>query len=345
MRSNPLMYIPYHLLTVLPTMLLAGVLALLPAGVGWAKTAPQAKAQPPMTEFAPPRIKALLEEAWSVEKYALGANDEKLAIALYCEAARFGNSEAHYRAGLLYLNGSKPVRNQVMAKSFLYNAMGLGHQRAANLLPELRNIPIQLPECLTQPEAYRNIGRFDFAHHVNTLSRDKKQIATLVATLAPKYSVPPELAVAIASVESGFNPQALSPRNAQGVMQLIPETAERFGVRDVWKPEENIRGGLAYLRWLLKRFDGNQEKTIAAYNAGEGAVDRYKGVPPYYETRSYVFRVTSYARTMLRRLPEAGTLGAKAGKEKAASTLVAEGGTSGLPGNPVQPGTLGAVLD
>jgi soluble lytic murein transglycosylase-like protein len=75
-------------------------------------------------------------------------------------------------------------------------------------------------------------------------------------------------------------------------MQLIPATAERFGVKDVWDPEDNLRGGMAYLRWLLKRFDGDVKLTLAAYNAGEGAVDRHGGVPPYSETRAYVSRIS-----------------------------------------------------
>ncbi len=79
-----------------------------------------------------------------------------------------------------------------------------------------------------------------------------------------------------------------------GVMQLIPETAERFGVKDAFDAEQNVRGGLAYLRWLLKRFNGDLALVSAAYNAGEGAVDRYEGVPPYAETQMYVQRVIQF---------------------------------------------------
>lgn len=74
-------------------------------------------------------------------------------------------------------------------------------------------------------------------------------------------------------------------------MQLIPETAERFGVRDVWDPEQNLRGGMAYLRWLMQHFDGDLELVLAGYNAGEGAVQRHGGIPPYAETRTYVKRI------------------------------------------------------
>ena len=97
--------------------------------------------------------------------------------------------------------------------------------------------------------------------------------------------------MAIIRAESNFNPAALSPKNAQGLMQLIPETAERFNVKKPFDPEQNIRGGLSYLRWLLAYFQGNITLVAAAYNAGEGAVNRYAGIPPYVETQGYVRRI------------------------------------------------------
>ncbi|HWO42804.1 MAG TPA: lytic transglycosylase domain-containing protein, partial [Candidatus Eisenbacteria bacterium] len=89
------------------------------------------------------------------------------------------------------------------------------------------------------------------------------------------------------------NPTAVSPKKAQGLMQLIPETAERFGVKKVFNPVENIKGGLAYLRWLLAFFQGDVRLVLAAYNAGERAVEKYRGIPPYAETRSYVEKITT----------------------------------------------------
>jgi len=112
-----------------------------------------------------------------------------------------------------------------------------------------------------------------------------------VRQLAPKYRLSPDLVLAVIEAESAFNPNALSPKNAQGLMQLIPDTAERFGVTNVWDPEQNIRGGMAYLRWLMKHFDGDVVLVLAAYNAGEGAVKRHNGVPPYAETEAYVSRI------------------------------------------------------
>ena len=119
----------------------------------------------------------------------------------------------------------------------------------------------------------------------------RQAVARMLAELAPKYGVRPEFALAIGLTESALNPDALSPKNAMGVMQLIPATAERFNVGKPYDPEQNIRGGLAYLRWLLAYFEGDIALAAAAYNAGEGAVDRYRGVPPYRETRAYVERI------------------------------------------------------
>ena len=102
--------------------------------------------------------------------------------------------------------------------------------------------------------------------------------------------------MAIIRAESNFNPGAISPKNAQGLMQLIPETAERFNVKKPFDPEQNIRGGLSYLRWLLAYFEGNIMLVAAAYNAGEGAVNRYAGVPPYAETQGYVKRIREIFR-------------------------------------------------
>jgi hypothetical protein len=118
-------------------------------------------------------------------------------------------------------------------------------------------------------------------------------IARLVHKLAPEYALSPALVLALVEVESGFDPKARSPKRAQGLMQLVPATAERFGVGNVWDPEQNLRGGMAYLRWLLDRFDGDVALALAGYNAGERAVERHGGIPPYAETRAYVRKVMS----------------------------------------------------
>lgn len=112
-----------------------------------------------------------------------------------------------------------------------------------------------------------------------------------IRAAARQHGVEEAIVRAIIHAESAFNPRALSRVGAQGLMQLMPPTARRFGVSDAFNPRENIQGGVRYLAWLLKRFNGNLTLAAAGYNAGEGAVDKYKGVPPYKETRHYVERV------------------------------------------------------
>src|SRR5258705_13825983 len=124
----------------------------------------------------------------------------------------------------------------------------------------------------------------------------RKDIALLVQHWAPQYSVDPELVMALIAVESKFDATAVSPKNAQGLMQLIPATAARFGVKNAFNALDNLKGGLAYLRWLLAYFKGDVALVLAAYNAGEEAVERYRGIPPYRETRDYVKQITSVYR-------------------------------------------------
>jgi hypothetical protein len=122
-------------------------------------------------------------------------------------------------------------------------------------------------------------------------ARAPAHVKSIVDKLAPQYDLDPRLVLAVIAVESNFQAAAVSPKNAQGLMQLIPDTAKRFGVQDPFNPSENIRGGMLYLRWLLKTFNGNLSLALAGYNAGENAVERHKGVPPYNETRQYVQKV------------------------------------------------------
>ncbi len=112
-----------------------------------------------------------------------------------------------------------------------------------------------------------------------------------IAAAAREHGVDEAIVRAIIHAESAFNPNALSRVGAQGLMQLMPATARRFGVSDAFNASQNISGGVKYLAWLLKRFNGNLSLVAAGYNAGEGAVDKYKGVPPYSETQRYVQRV------------------------------------------------------
>jgi soluble lytic murein transglycosylase-like protein len=123
---------------------------------------------------------------------------------------------------------------------------------------------------------------------------EARAIVATVKRLAPAYGLDPALVTAVILAESGFVPNAVSPKNAKGLMQLMPETAMRFGVADPFDPAQNLNGGMSYLRWLFGRYAGNLGLTLAAYNAGEAAVEQYGGIPPYPETQDYVARVRRY---------------------------------------------------
>ncbi len=123
-------------------------------------------------------------------------------------------------------------------------------------------------------------------------------IAEAVERAAAQHSLPPELIHSVIKVESNYNPAAVSPKGALGLMQLIPSTARRFGVLDAFDPADNIQGGARYLRYLLDLYRGDYPLALAAYNAGEGAVAKYGTVPPYPETQNYL-------RLVARRLREA----------------------------------------
>jgi len=119
----------------------------------------------------------------------------------------------------------------------------------------------------------------------------KDKLLPYILSTARRYKVDARLVNSICKVESNFDPQAVSSKGAMGLMQLMPETATRFGVQDPFNPQLNLEVGVRYLKYLLETFNGNVELALAAYNAGEGVVQRFGGVPPYPETINYIKRV------------------------------------------------------
>ncbi len=113
----------------------------------------------------------------------------------------------------------------------------------------------------------------------------------MIDAIAAKHEIEAPLVHSVIKAESNYNPLAVSPKGAQGLMQLIPSTARRFGVENSFNPQENIEGGVKYLKFLMDLYRNDYVKVIAAYNAGEAAVTKYGGIPPYEETRNYVYQV------------------------------------------------------
>jgi len=126
-----------------------------------------------------------------------------------------------------------------------------------------------------------------------TVVSSRTGVRELVREISLEHGLDPKLMDALVRVESGFNPKAVSRKGAMGLMQLMPATANRLGVRDPFDPEQNVRGGMREFSRLVHRYRGNLQFALAAYNAGEGAVSKYRGVPPYTETKNYVARILS----------------------------------------------------
>lgn len=204
------------------------------------------------------------------------------AIDDLCRLARRGDAESQYELAFLYAHGKGSERHDDWA-AYLFTAASLqGHVFAEKMLRTVTWPVAAAPSCFTVQTALPPAGKFN---------APPPHIEAMVRRLAPQYKVSPQLALSIIAVESNFDVTALSPKAAMGLMQLIPQTARRFGVRNAFDAQDNIKGGLAYLRWLLAYFEGDVILVAAAYNAGEGAVNQYRGVPPFYETREYVRRV------------------------------------------------------
>lgn len=252
-----------------------------------AALSPLAQAQDAGVDSSP--AAKLRLEAQAYEHGEGVARDPALAADLYCQSARLGDAQAQYNLGWMHANGRGVARNDVTAAYFFNAAAEQGLAAAVRMLKVVGGPTTEVPDCMRDPVVAPPAE--PSPPSVNYEAIAPRKIFELVMKLAPQFNVAPQLALAIIAAESNFNSQALSPRNAQGLMQLIPETSERFKVKNAFDPAQNIRGGLTYLRWLLAYFEGDVALVAAAYNAGEGKVERYRGVPPYQETRAYVQRI------------------------------------------------------
>lgn len=203
-----------------------------------------------------------------------GVYAPRRAAALYCAAAEAGDAEAAFALGRLYLSGHGVHRSAVMGAAWLRRSIQLGKRNVAHLIPQTGG-RLPAPHC-------NGIGS------LIPKAEPPPEIVALVADAAARQGLDPALVLAIMRIESAFDPQARSPVGAMGLMQLMPGTAQRFGVVDPWDAAQNLSGGVAYLRFLLERYEGDVALAAAGYNAGEGAVDKYHGVPPYAETMAYV---------------------------------------------------------
>jgi Transglycosylase SLT domain len=248
--------------------------------------------------------------------------DFTLAHEAYCMAARMDSSEAIIRLGWMYANGRGVPRSDSIAGSLFQKAAGLGDEMGQRLADMIRTDSVEFPECLISTKPTANLSsakpanktpdppelqpsltvlpklpKFPIPGAFSAFSdlsvQEKGKFAALVSTMAKEFKLDPRLVLAVMRAESNYDPLARSPKGAQGLMQLIPETAERFGVKDSTEPSENIRGGMSYLKWLLSFFKGNVVLSLAAYNAGEKTIEKFNGVPPYPETMAYVQRIRS----------------------------------------------------
>ena len=192
--------------------------------------------------------------------------------------------------------------------------LGFGRSVLAVLLAAGGGLETPLPAA-QNIRAYQDAaGRVVFVNEAEpgplraalTTATPAPHIDRLIEGAAERHQVDPQLIRALVQVESGFNPRAVSSKGAEGLMQLIPATARRFGTRDTFDPQANLDGGVRYLRHLLDLYNGDLELALAAYNAGENAVGRHNGVPPYRETQNYLKKIFALYPTRRSVRPESG---------------------------------------
>lgn len=221
------------------------------------------------------------------------------ALTLYCAAAGRGSVDAQYRLGWMYAMGRGVARDDALAAAWFRQAAAKGDPQAQQMLKAIGKVAVKTASCRAPAAQLQSVAyRPSTPRPLDLDTPERRQIVAWVNELAPQYQLDPALVLAVITAESNFRADAQSTASAMGLMQLIQATADRFGVQNVWDPQQNLRGGMAYLRWLLAFFQGDVQLALAGYNAGENAVERYRGIPPYPETQAYVARITqAYGKT------------------------------------------------
>jgi soluble lytic murein transglycosylase-like protein len=209
--------------------------------------------------------------------------DPDKAISWYCKAAVKGSVEAQRNLAWMFLNARGVEKDEALAVRWFKAAAKSGDKFSNQMLSRLdEQQTTKKTVCVVLPTP---------VWETKKCSRNCRKVVKQVKDIAPGYNMDTRLILAMIQQESNFNTKARSHKGAIGLMQLLPSTAKRFGVKDIHDPKQNIKGGIRYIRWLLKEYQGNVALALAGYNAGENAVNRYQGIPPYKETQNYVKRI------------------------------------------------------
>ena len=228
-------------------------------------------------------LEAQIELAIAYEHGEGVDKDPHKAVQWYCQAALAGSQTAQRNLAGMFLNARGLDRDEALAVRWYRAAARSGDQFSEQMLARLdAQANTEKVICIKRPTPVWETAR---------CSSSCKTVVRQVKNIAPHYNIDAYLVLAMIQQESNFKINVRSHKGAIGLMQLMPDTAKRFGVKDINDPIENIKGGIRYLKWLLKHYRGNVSLALAGYNAGENKVASYKGIPPYKETRNYVKQI------------------------------------------------------